>query len=86
MPPRDPKLCPSLERALPGDSGAFLEYRDEGNAPWRFLFGDGQQHPVQVRAWWTDRQGRAVVQVEWHIDGSTYEESYIVDLERMCEV
>ena len=85
MPPRDPKLCPSLERALPGDSGAFLEYRTD-DAPWRFMFGDNERHLVSVRAWWTDRYGRSVVQVEWHIDGSTYEESYLAEPEKMREV
>jgi hypothetical protein len=50
-----------------------------------FLFGDGEWHPVSARAWWTDRHGRGVVQVEWHADGSTYEESYVVDRARMRE-
>lgn len=85
MPPRDPRLCPALDRALPGDSGIFLGYRDD-NSPWRFVFGDHEWHPVSVRAWWTDRYGRSVVQVEWHINGSTYEESFVVDRERMREI
>jgi hypothetical protein len=84
MPPRDPRLCPALDRALPGDSGIFLGYRTD-DAPWRFLFGDGEEHPVTVRAWWLDKYGRQVVQIEWSIDGSTWSESYIVDLGRMRE-
>jgi hypothetical protein len=30
-------------------------------------------------------RGRAVVQVEWHADGSTFEETYLVDLVKMRE-
>jgi hypothetical protein len=85
MPPRDPRLRPALERALPGDSGIFDGYRDD-NSPWRFLFGDGEWHPVSVRAWWTDRHGRTVVQVEWHAAGSTWEESYLFDEEKAREI
>lgn len=84
MPPRDPRLCPALERALPGDSGTFDGYRPD-RSPWLFLFGSGEWHPVSARGWWTDRQGRPVVQVEFHIDGSTYGEAYLVDPERMRE-
>jgi hypothetical protein len=82
MPPRDAKPCPALERALPGDSGIFDGYRDD-QSPWRFLFGDGEWGLVSVRAWWNDRHGRQVVQVEWSADGSTWGESYIVDRGRM---
>lgn len=87
MPPRDPRLCPALERALPADSpGRDPGWRDGLGLPWRFLFGDHEWHPVSVRGWWTDRRGREVVQVEWHADGSTWEETYIVDWSRMQEV
>lgn len=85
MPPRDPRLCPALERALPADSpGRDPGYRDD-RSPWLLLFGDREWHPVTVVAWWTDRHGKGVVQIEWHIDGSTYDESFIVDHSRMRE-
>jgi hypothetical protein len=85
MPPRDPRLCPALERALPADSpGHDSGYRSD-QSPWMFLFGDGEWHPVSARAWWTDRDGRGVVQIEWHADGSTWEETYLVDHARMQE-
>jgi len=84
MPPRDPRLCPALEVARPGDSpGRDPGYRDGENAPWDFLFGDHEWHRVSVRAWWRDRLGREVVQIEWHADGSTWEESYVVNHGRM---
>jgi hypothetical protein len=85
MPPRDPRLCPALERALPADSpGHDPGYRPD-RSPWLFLFGDGEWRPVSVRAWWRDRHGREVVQVEWHADGGTYGESYLADPEKMRE-
>ena len=86
MPPRDPRFCPALERALPVDSpGRDPGYRSD-QSPYLFLFGDGEFHPVTVVAWWTDRHGRWVVQVNWHIDGSTYDESYVVDHARMRSI
>ena len=85
MPPRDPRLCPALERALPADSpGHDPGYRADCS-PWEFLFGDGRWHRVSVRAWWRDRHSRDVVQIEWYADGSTWGESYIVDYSRMRE-
>jgi hypothetical protein len=87
MPPRDPKLCPALERALPRDSpGRDPGRRDGLNLPWDLVFGDHEWHRVRARAWWTDRLGREVVEIEWHADGSTWGESYIVDRSRMREV
>lgn len=87
MPPRDPRLCPALERALPGDSpGHDPGWRDGGNAPWLFLFGDGEWHRVSVRAWWADKFARQVVQIEWYAAGSTWGEAYLVSEERMREV
>ena len=86
MPPRDPRLCPALERALPGDSPGRDPGRRPDNSPWLFLFGDHEWHRVTARAWWTDRHGREVVQVEWHADGSTFEETYLADPEKMREV
>ena len=85
MPPRDPRLCPALERALPADSpGRDPGYRTD-RSPWLFLFGDREWHRVQARAWWRDRLGREVVQIEWHAAGSTWSESYLVDRTRMRE-
>jgi hypothetical protein len=85
MPPRDPRLCPALERALPADSpGRDPGYRDD-RSPWLFLFGDRQWHPVTVVAWWTDRHSREIVQIEWHIDGSTWDESYVFDAAKARE-
>jgi hypothetical protein len=87
MPPRDPRLCPALERALPADSpGRDPGWRDGLDLPWRFLFGDHEWHPVAVRARWTDRHGRLVVQIEWHAAGSTWEETYLFDGEKAREV
>ena len=40
---------------------------------------------VQVRARWRDRHGREVAQIEWHADGSTWGESYLVDYSRVRE-
>jgi hypothetical protein len=87
MPPRDPRLCPALEVARPVDPpGRDPGCRDGGNSPRLFLFGDGEWHRVSVRAWWHDRYGRQVVQVEFHADGSTYEETYLAEAEKMREV
>jgi hypothetical protein len=85
LPPRDPRLRPALERADPGDSGIFDGYRAD-DSPWRFTFGDGEEHPVTVRGWWLDKRGRQVVGIEWRIAGSTWNESYLVASEKMREV
>jgi hypothetical protein len=50
------------------------------------LFGDHEWHHVTARAWWTDRRGRPVVQIEWRAAGSTWEESYVADYARMREL
>jgi hypothetical protein len=81
MPPRDPKLCPALDRAMPADDVAGT-MRDDGTI-WLVLFGDGEEHSVTVRAWRTDRLGRDVVDVEWYAAGTTWGESYIADLDRI---
>jgi len=84
MPPRDPRLCPALERSLPADAvpgGPRLSVRE----PWLVLFGDGQEHQVTVRAWRKDRQDRDVIDVEWHAAGDTWGESYRADLRKMRE-
>lgn len=85
MPPRDPRLRPALERALPsGSPGRDPGYRED-RSPYLFLFGDGGWHPVQARAWWRDKHGREVVQVEWSADGSTWGEAYVVNPAMMRE-
>ncbi len=86
MPPRDPRLCPALDRAMPADDVPGTARVPEWPERWLVLFGSGEWHPVRVRAWWTDRHGRRVVQVEWHADGSTWEGSYLADPDRMREV
>jgi hypothetical protein len=84
MPPRDARLCPSLEPALPAGSVGATGQRI-GRQPREMLFGDGQWHFVTVRSWWKDRHGRTVVKVEWSIGGETYGESYLADPERIRE-
>jgi hypothetical protein len=86
MPPRDPRLRPALERALPADSPGHDPGYRSGRSPWLFLFGDGEWHQVTVRAWWRDRLGREVVDIQWHIDGDTWEETYLASPERMREI
>lgn len=84
MPPRDPRLCPALKRSMPGDSVPGGEIRFTRD-PWLILFGDGQWHQVEVRAWRKDRHGRVVVDIEWRIQGEMWGESYVADAERMRE-
>lgn len=77
MPPRDPKLRPALERALPADdvpgSTRVLPWPER----WLVVFGDGERHLVWVRARRTDRLGRETVDLEWYAAGSTWTESYL---------
>jgi hypothetical protein len=84
MPPNDPRLRPALERSLPADAvpGGEIRY---ARGRWLVLFGDGDWHPVQVRAWRKDRAGRDVADVEWSIAGETWGESYQVDKAKMRE-
>jgi hypothetical protein len=82
VPPRDPRLRPALERALPAGSPGHDPGCRSDRSPWLFLFGDGEWHRVTVRAWWRDCLGRQVVQIEWHINGSTWEETYLFDNEK----
>lgn len=84
MPPRDPRLCPALERAHPADSpGPGTPVYEPGSR--EILFGDGEWHLVHVRAAWTDRYGRTVVSCEWHTGADTWTESYLVDEAKMRE-
>jgi hypothetical protein len=86
MPP-SPRNRPALEVAKPGDTtrrdGGW--HRDESETGWEALFGDGQWHPVDVRAWWEDDRGRAVVQLYWHAEMDTFGEAFLFDPERVRE-
>lgn len=64
---------------MPGDSPGIDRAWRPDSSPWEFLFGDGAWHLVRVTGWWLDKDGEQVVQIEWHADGSTWEESYLVD-------
>ena len=72
-------------RALPDDivpgSTRVLDWPER----WLVLFGSGDWHPVRVRSWGTDRQGRTVAMMEWYAAGSTWTEGYVVDPERVRE-
>lgn len=82
MPPRDSRLCPALERALPADSGETSGYRIVRELR-EVLFGDGRWHPVTVRAAWRDGQRRWVVQLAWPAGGELWQESYLWQQEKM---
>jgi hypothetical protein len=74
---------------MPADSpgrGPDPSYRTGLNLPWDFLFGDGDWRRVRARAWWRDRHGREIVEVEWSIGRETFNETYLVDRERMREI
>lgn len=79
VPPRDPRLRPALEVARPA-AVTDLEVLASPE-PWSFRFGgEGENwHPVRVRARGTSPDRRPVVQVEWSIGGSTFEETYYAD-------
>jgi hypothetical protein len=78
VPPRDPRLCPDLERAMPADAVTGRTRVADRPVLREVLFGDGEWHLVRVRSWAADRQGRDVIAVEWYAQGSTWGESYIV--------
>lgn len=85
MPPHDPRLCPDLVRALPGDDlppGSANGYRAVGKT-CEALFGDGNWDDVKLVSWRRDRRGRWVAVLEWHAQGGTWTESYLYDAERM---
>jgi hypothetical protein len=85
MPPRDPRLCPALERALPDDdvpgSTRVLDWPE----PWKVLFGSGEWRTVRVRQRGRDVRGREVIGVEWFAEGEAWSGSYVVDSERARE-
>jgi hypothetical protein len=86
MPPYDPRLCPDLERALPGDA---VRSGDDGYRPagavCEVMFGDGGWRDVTLVSWRRDRLGRWVAQLEWHAQGGTWTESYLYDPQRVRE-
>lgn len=85
MTPRDPRLRPELERALPADDVPGTSRIPEWPELYSVLFGDGEWHPVHVRSWSRDRQRRTVIGVEWHIGGETWGESYLYDTAKVRE-
>lgn len=83
MPPDYPRNRPALETASPGDTtpGRDHGWRDGNRHRWLFRFGDGEWHPVTVRAWWADDLNREVVQIEFWDRGemATREGAYLFD-------
>jgi hypothetical protein len=82
MPPRDPRLCPDLERARPADSTGDSDYRSVREIR-EVLFGDGEWREVQLRAQWLDMAGRLVIQLEWSANRERWTEAYVSDPERV---
>lgn len=69
---------------MPADSpGGYDSRWRQDHSPWHFLFGDGEWHWVQARAWWNDRHGRRIVQIEWYADGATWGEAYVAEADKM---
>jgi hypothetical protein len=89
VPPPYPRDRPALEVALPGDTTTGFDHgwRDGERRTRDFLFGDGQWHPVTVRAWWTDDLNRTVVQIEFWDESAmtTREGTYLFDPEKARE-
>jgi hypothetical protein len=84
MPVYDPRQHPALERAMPadtprGDDGSWRaddtmwEVEFKGGAGWR---------PVTARAWWRDRFGREVVQMDWYA-GEAWSGAFLADWSMM---
>jgi hypothetical protein len=76
MPPRDPRECPALERALPASIPGGSEYRRAGVIA-TVLFGDGSWRDVLVKAWLRDDRGRWVMQIEWSAGAERWTETYV---------
>lgn len=86
MPPRDPRLCPALERALPGDLRPGSTRACDAPEPWSIQFGGSSRewHDVSVRAWALDNHGGEVIDVEWFTpDGLAWSEGYVDEREKM---
>jgi hypothetical protein len=84
MPPRDPRECPALEVALPADDVDNGTWQALGE-PREVLFGDGSWRQVTVIAWWADRHGRPVVQLQWSAQLTMWTGEYLADAERIRE-
>lgn len=71
---------------MPADDVPGGQYREDGRT-WLVLFGDGDWHPVTVKAWRVDRHGREVVDIEYWDAGelATRTGSFVVDRERVRE-
>jgi hypothetical protein len=85
VPPRDPRLCPGRGEASPADNAGAPDWQ-RVRGPRMILFGDGQWHQVQLRAQWTDRMGRPVIQIEWYVAGEAWGGSYRADPEKIRDV
>jgi hypothetical protein len=75
---RDARLCPDLERALPADSVEYTDYRVVRELR-EVMFGDGDWHPVTLRAVWRGRDGRWVAKLEWSIDAEGWTDAYVAE-------
>lgn len=88
MPPRDPRLRPALERALPEDLKPGTTQVCDFPEPWSIQFGGEAKewHNVSVRAWALDVRGREVIDVEWFTpDGLAWSESYVAQRSKMAK-
>jgi hypothetical protein len=86
MPPRDPRLRPALERALPGDLKPGTTRVCDFPEPWSIQFGGEAKewHDVSVRAWAADNRRREVIDVEWFTpDGFAWSESFVAERAKM---
>lgn len=89
MPRRYPRLNPALEEAGPRYSPGATDASDVRGTDdvWEVLFDDGEWRDVTALAWWQDRAGRWVVQLEYHVSGEgTFTGMYLADPQRMREV
>lgn len=86
MPRRYPRLNPALEEAVPRYSPGVTDASDVRGADdvWEVLFGDGEWRDAMGLAWWLDRPGRWVLQLEYHVSGEgTSTGTYLADREKM---
>jgi hypothetical protein len=81
MPPsprNSPALTPTESRDTTRENIGW--HRDESPTGWEMLFGDGEWHSVDVRAWWLDDRGRQVVQIEWFAELTTWGGTFLADI------
>ena len=76
MPPRDPRLRPSLEVARPDDFTGARSEPVEMREPWEIRFGDGQWHKAGIISRWTAADGRQIIEDDWMINGGHWTETY----------